>query len=72
LVRIDETENVEIVRQLLRAHEYWRVKQLSTDVVIINERASSYDEDLQLSLDRLVRGSRLRLSPDGMALCLSR
>ncbi len=64
LVRIDETENVEIVRQLLRAHEYWRVKQLSTDVVIINERASSYDEDLQLSLDRLVRGSRLRLSPD--------
>src|SRR5579863_1641435 len=27
LVRIDETENVEIVRQLLRAHEYWRVKQ---------------------------------------------
>ena len=33
LVRIDEAEDVEIVRQLLRAHEYWRMKQLSADLV---------------------------------------
>jgi cyclic beta-1,2-glucan synthetase len=64
LVRIDEAEDFEIVRQLLRAHEYWRMKQLFTDVVIINERSSSYAQDLQNSLDGLVRGSRLRLSPD--------
>jgi len=64
LVRIDEAEDFEIVRQLLRAQEYWRLKQLSTDVVIINEKSSSYAQDLQNSLDGLVRGSRLRLSPD--------
>ncbi|PYU22271.1 MAG: phosphorylase [Acidobacteria bacterium] len=64
VVRIDEAEDVEIVRQLLRAHEYWRMKQLSADVVIINERAPSYARELQISLDGLVRGSRLRLSPD--------
>jgi len=64
LVRIDEAEDFEIVRQLLRAHEYWRMKLLSTDVVIINEKSSSYAQDLQNSLDGLVRGSRLRLSPD--------
>jgi cyclic beta-1,2-glucan synthetase len=64
VVRIDEAEDVEIVRQLLRAHEYWRMKQLSADVVIINERPPSYAQELQLSLDGLVRGSRLRLSPD--------
>ena len=64
LVRIDETEDVEIVRQLLRAHEYWRMKQLSADVVIINEKSSSYAQELQTALDELVRGSRLRLSPD--------
>ena len=29
LVRIDEMEDREIVRQLLRAHEYWRMKQLA-------------------------------------------
>ena len=64
LVRIDEAEDVEIVRQLLRAHEYWRMKQLSADLVIINEKSASYEQDLQSSLDGLVRGSRLRLSPD--------
>jgi cyclic beta-1,2-glucan synthetase len=64
LVRIDETEDIEIVRQLLRAHEYWRMKQLSADLVIINERSSSYAQELHVSLEGLVRGSRLRLSPD--------
>ena len=64
LVRIDETEDLEIVRQLLRAHEYWRMKQLSADLVVINERSPSYAQELQVSLDGLVRGSRLRLSPD--------
>src|SRR5579862_1295107 len=64
LVRIDEAEDIEIVRQLLRAHEYWRMKQVSTDLVIINEKPPSYAQDLQAVLDDLVRGSRLRLSPD--------
>ncbi len=64
LVRIDETEDLEIVRQMLRAHEYWRTKQLSADLVVINERSSSYAQELQISLEGLVRGSRLRLSPD--------
>ena len=63
-MRIDETEDLEIVRQLLRAHEYWRMKQLSADLVIINEKPSSYAQELQVSLEGLVRGSRLRLSPD--------
>jgi cyclic beta-1,2-glucan synthetase len=69
VVRIDETEDVEIVRQLLRAHEYWRMKQLSTDVVIINERLPSYAQELQFSLEGLVRGSRLRLSPNTDNVC---
>jgi cyclic beta-1,2-glucan synthetase len=64
LARIDDADDVEIIRQLLRAHEYWRVKQLSADVVIINEKATSYVQELQGSLEALVRGSQLRLSPD--------
>ena len=39
LVRIDEAEDLEIIRQLLRAHEYWRMKQLAVDLVIVNETA---------------------------------
>jgi len=64
VVRIDEAEDIQIVRQLLRAHEYWRMKQLSADVVIINEKSSSYIQELQNSLDGLVRSSQLRLSPE--------
>ena len=45
--RIDDVEHLEIVRQLLRAHEYWRMKQLSVDLVILNEHPPSYAQDLQ-------------------------
>ena len=64
LARIDSEDDVEIIRQLLRAHEYWRMKQLSADVVILNEKSTSYIQELQNSLESLVRGSQLRLSPD--------
>jgi cyclic beta-1,2-glucan synthetase len=58
LVRIDESEDRGIVRQLLRAHEYWRVKGLAVDLVILNEEAHSYTQELQTSLETLVRTSQ--------------
>jgi cyclic beta-1,2-glucan synthetase len=61
LVRIDEPEDKGIVRQLLRAHEYWRMKQLAVDLVILNEQAPSYAQDLQASLEAQVRTSQSRL-----------
>ncbi len=64
LVSVDKAEDIDIVRQLLRAHEYWRMRQLSSDVIILNEKASSYEQGLQGALDALVRGSQLRLCPD--------
>jgi cyclic beta-1,2-glucan synthetase len=64
MARIDDTDDLDLIRQLLRAHEYWRMKQLSADVVIVNEKAASYVQELQSSLEALVRGSQLRLSPD--------
>ncbi len=60
LARIDNIEDIAIVRQLLRAHEYWRMKQLAVDLVILNERASSYVQDLQIALETLVRTSQSR------------
>ena len=68
LARIDDAEDVDLIRQLLRAHEYWRMKQLAADVVIINEKAPSYVQELHTSLEALVRGSQLRLSPDTSAV----
>ncbi len=60
LVRIDEAEDLEIVRELMRAHEYWRMKRFDVDLVVLNERPPSYDQDLQTALEALVRANRAR------------
>ncbi|MDI1283820.1 MAG: glucoamylase family protein [Reyranella sp.] len=60
LVRIDEVEDSGIVRELLRAREYWRLKGLAVDLVILNERGASYVQDLQVTLETLVRTHRSR------------
>ena len=65
LVRIDETEDLEIVRELVRAHEYWRMKRLAVDLVILNERPPSYHQELQSALEGLVRTAPSRSLADG-------
>ncbi len=57
LVRIDDLEDQTLIRQLLRAHEYWRMKRLAVDIVILNEKGSSYVQELQTTLEGMVRGS---------------
>ena len=64
LLRIDTVEDTGIVRQLLQAHEYWRMKGLAADLVILNERAASYVQDLQNALETLVRMSQSRPQPE--------
>ena len=60
LVRIDDVEDIDIARQLLRAQEYWRLKRLAVDLVILNERAASYVQDLQGALETQLRMSQSR------------
>ena len=55
LVRVEDNGHFELVRQLLRAHEYWCLKRLAVDLVILNEHAASYVQDEQNSLEALVR-----------------
>ena len=67
LVRIDDIEQMALVRQLVHAHEYWRMKRLAVDLVIVNERAPSYVQDLQAALETLVRSGPSRQQPGGAA-----
>jgi cyclic beta-1,2-glucan synthetase len=60
LLRIDDVQDIAQVRQLLRAHEYWRMKRLGVDLVILNEHASSYLQDLQVAIETAVRRSQSR------------
>ena len=66
VVQIDDAEDIGIVRQLLRAHEYWRMKRLAVDLVILNDRAASYMQDLQALLETFVRTSQAIPRPDGL------
>jgi cyclic beta-1,2-glucan synthetase len=60
LLRIADTEHLNVARQLLHAHKYLQMKQFAVDLVILNERGSSYVQDLQIALETLVRTSQLR------------
>ncbi|HEX3754705.1 MAG TPA: glucoamylase family protein [Rhizomicrobium sp.] len=64
LVRISEEDEIAFVLQMVRAHEYWRQKRLAVDLVILNERASSYSQDLQNSLESMVHTAQS--IPEGM------
>ncbi len=60
LLRIANVEDIRIVHQLLQAMEYWRIRRLEVDLVILNERASSYVQDLQTALETTLRTSQAR------------
>jgi cellobiose phosphorylase len=47
LVRIGDLNRIELVKQVLQAHAYWRMKGLIVDLVILNEDFSGYRAVLQ-------------------------
>ena len=57
LLRIADQNNLELVRQLVHAHAYWRFKGLPVDLVIWNEDQSGYRQSLQDAIVALIAGS---------------
>jgi cyclic beta-1,2-glucan synthetase len=47
LLQINKSTNIELVRQLVKAHAYWRLKGLAVDLVIWNEDRDGYRHTLQ-------------------------
>jgi cyclic beta-1,2-glucan synthetase len=68
LLRISDIEEVDVARQLLQAHQYWRMKRLAADLVILNDRQSSYVQDLQVAIESHVRAGQSRSPLVGDAL----
>ena len=54
LLRIVDLANIELVRQLIQAHAYWRLKGLAVDLVIWNEDRAGYRQVLQEQILGLV------------------
>jgi cellobiose phosphorylase len=54
LVRIGDPANIDLVRQLVQAHAYWRLKGLSVDMVIWNEDHAGYRQGLHEQIMGLI------------------
>ncbi|MBF0479149.1 MAG: cyclic beta 1-2 glucan synthetase [Candidatus Omnitrophica bacterium] len=54
ILQIGDLANVEIVRQMVQAHAYWRLKGLAVDLVIWNEALSGYRQLLQEQIMGLI------------------
>ncbi len=58
LVHMESQEDLLLARELLQAHEYWRLKDLMIDLVFINDQVSGYLQGIQETILALVRGTR--------------
>jgi cyclic beta-1,2-glucan synthetase len=47
LLQISDAENIDLVRRMVQAHAYWRLKGLTVDLVIWNEDRGGYRQVLQ-------------------------
>jgi cyclic beta-1,2-glucan synthetase len=60
LLLIDDAEDVAVLHQAISAHEYWQMRQHAVDLVVLNDRTSSYVQDLQIAIESAVRAARSR------------
>lgn len=54
LIRISDVTGIELVRQIILAHAYWRMKGLTVEVVIVNEDVSLYRQSVHDDIVNLI------------------
>jgi cyclic beta-1,2-glucan synthetase len=58
LLQIADPDNIDLARQLVQAHAYWRLKGLAVDLVIWNEDQAGYRQALQEQIMGLIASGR--------------
>ncbi len=64
LFRIEDAQDAPRLREVLAAHEYLRMRGCAFDLVILNDRAASYVQDLQTLIEGAVRSAGAHPRPD--------
>ncbi len=64
VVSIGEARDLSMVRQMLQAHTFWRQHGLKTDLIILNEEASSYEQPLNERLQNLIESISIYTAVD--------
>lgn len=60
LLIVRKESDIDYVRQLINAHEYWKVKGLKVDLVIVNLQNVNYVQPLQDAIRDLISSSHAR------------
>ena len=71
LLRVVEENDLPLARQVLQAQQYWRLKGMSADVVILNEHPVSYLDEMHEALVSLLASgpwSAIQHRPGGVHL----
>ncbi len=58
LLQVEDPANIDLVRQLVQAHAYWRLKGLAVDLVIWNEDHAGYRQSLHDQIMGLIAAGR--------------
>jgi len=64
VVSVGEARDLSTVRQMLQAHTFWRQHGLKSDLIILNEEASSYEKPLNERLQNLIETNSIYTTVD--------
>jgi cyclic beta-1,2-glucan synthetase len=71
VILVRDTSETEVVRQVVRAHAYWRVRGLICDLVIVDQEPSTYNKPLKERLQQIIDSNSdimVRERPGGVFL----
>jgi cellobiose phosphorylase len=64
LLQISDAASIDLARQLVQAHAYWRLKGLAVDLVIWNEDRAGYRQQIQDQINGLIAAGLETNAPD--------
>ena len=59
LVKIEDLNDMYVVQDILRAHEYFRSKNIKTDLVILNQEENSYDQYVNYEIENAISNKQM-------------
>ncbi len=60
IFKIDQTDQIKQLKKMLKAHAFWRLKGLESELLILNDHAPSYADEVHEAIIQLIESSSER------------
>ncbi|MDZ7757970.1 GH36-type glycosyl hydrolase domain-containing protein [Rhodohalobacter sp.] len=60
IFKMDQTDQIKHLKKMLKAHAFWRLKGLQTELLILNDHAPSYADEVHEAIIQLIESSSER------------